>query len=894
MKKIKCIKRVFSFILIACSIITLQINVKALYGDTAGGGTAGANTGCSGGTCWDSPTPGVGHQLYGIRVTIVDGNGNRVSARSVDYIGTSAHANTLNTSTGYFRCTNDRKDRLSYLKGSSCSWSAHNGTSFAIYWGQIPDIFHVANSAVTLKNTILNMSKESFKTTFLDPLGYTIPATGMENHYFIIEPLTMRKVNGINRYGTHYELLKHYRSLTATIDFFANRVTPLSIYATGNTDIKGSGGFNAYSKTYFNGLLTVANIGSQTTVYNGKRQLLAQYVFQYNLAYGIGIYWMPELPVGPENPTPTPTPTPTPEPQICTLNNTNHFSSETSGPNGENCCQYVLDNISTYNINKAQLFAQYPHCRAYILDQCEFKVDFNTPSCGTDGDGEIHDLRDWDCIYASAYSNDEAIKGYFLKYGSVTDSCSVYCRDDLYYNYPISKFTALAGNYFTINGTDNAGGTSSFHTYIDADDIFKIKAANLGKITVEIVRSCNILGTANNQCKDAVSAQLNSINAPSIDFAYESKYYNNPIVTLTPTRTKHTIIGYTGTTEYTYSLPNNTYKYVAKDSGTSYKNKPATGEYIEIENHLPIHFSKKNYTANYQIAITKFNIQNFDNLILKGQTMPVKFSSSIETYIKTLIDEGYGRPININGTYYFDPAFIKSLNNQGYSVDNLLQMTCGNTNDYSCTNDSNGVACYDKNTNSNSEQTYALFNACINSEIEKINYEKVSYKNDMLYECSFNVVQNTKNVCVPNDPTCVPDNDEGLLNVIYRPISLDNPFPSIDADGRVTGVNWCYGDNCSNTNPVVEKVITNNRDVTTEEVYRQLDPLYTITLTPALIKEIREYNDKNDYDDFTLDCDNNGKYCKSTFIRDEFKNYFYGCGIENKSGGLRCQEYDKW
>ena len=91
----------------------------------------------------------------------------------------------------------------------------------------------------------------------------------------------------------------------------------------------------------------------------------------------------------------------------------------------------------------------------------------------------------------------------------------------------------------------------------------------------------------------------------------------------------------------------------------------------------------------------------------------------------------------------------------------------------------------------------------------------------------------------------------GDIDVIYRPIDLENPFPDTDASGRDTGDNWCDLDsNCSNTNNYVKDFIHNNRNVAYEEVYN-LEPMYTFVLTPAIIKEIRKYNDENSYTSYT-------------------------------------------
>ena len=441
---------------------------------------------------------------------------------------------------------------------------------------------------------------------------------------------------------------------------------------------------------------------------------------------------------------------------------------------------------------------------------------------------------------------------------------------------------ALAGNYFTINT-----GTSNYTTYIDSTtNELKVKAATLGPVQITVTKECAISGDKNNAtCKDELEKSLNNISSPTVEFGYESEFYNNPILDLNSTtvsdnkQVDNDI--HSRTVIYNYIL-SDTYKYVSKNTGISYKDTSYIGKYpyVTIENHLPINFSKVNHTTDYQITIKKFNLPNFDKLILNGKTVSTRFTNNLETYVKTLIDSGQAYPRYINGIYYLDNTFIALLNKNGFTENELINSACGNTENYTCYSNENGIYCYDKNTTINSESTYVQFNACINNAAQNIKYQKENFKNDMLYICNFDVKSNLGGV-------------DGK-NIIYRPISLDNPFPSIDADGRVTGANWCYGNDCDNTNQVVTSVITNNRGVKTEEIYKERDPLYTINLTPGLIKEIREYNDKNPYDDFNLECGSNGLNCKSNFIRDEFKNYFSGCGIRNKNLGLECAETDEW
>jgi hypothetical protein len=119
----------------------------------------------------------------------------------------------------------------------------------------------------------------------------------------------------------------------------------------------------------------------------------------------------------------------------------------------------------------------------------------------------------------------------------------------------------------------------------------------------------------------------------------------------------------------------------------------------------------------------------------------------------------------------------------------------------------------------------------------------------------------------------------GGIKIIYRTISLQNPFPSYNADktveqtgltvgmfndtvkGRYPGSNW-------NSKTVVKSKILNNRNVDGDEVYSQ-QPLYTFTLTSDTIKAIRKYNkSQNDsYSDFNLNClKNNSAACVSDFV----------------------------
>ena len=108
------------------------------------------------------------------------------------------------------------------------------------------------------------------------------------------------------------------------------------------------------------------------------------------------------------------------------------------------------------------------------------------------------------------------------------------------------------------------------------------------------------------------------------------------------------------------------------------------------------------------------------------------------------------------------------------------------------------------------------------------------------------------------------DNGRAMLTTpiltTYRPINLNYPFPGQDGKGRTPGLNWNI--------EAINQYITNNRGVTTEEVYKK-EPLYVIKLDAKKIREIREYNKENKYDDFTLSCTlGKGTECISEFLRE--------------------------
>ena len=117
-------------------------------------------------------------------------------------------------------------------------------------------------------------------------------------------------------------------------------------------------------------------------------------------------------------------------------------------------------------------------------------------------------------------------------------------------------------------------------------------------------------------------------------------------------------------------------------------------------------------------------------------------------------------------------------------------------------------------------------------------------------------------ICGDNDCgdyDCIDHNGDPLphcqnvtgLNIIYRIIDVGDPFPGTDGSGRKPGSNWCIDDDCET---LVNDVITNANSSVSGST-----PLYSFTLTPAIIKDIRTDNNTN------MD----GDYLKGTLVYPE-------------------------
>ena len=144
------------------------------------------------------------------------------------------------------------------------------------------------------------------------------------------------------------------------------------------------------------------------------------------------------------------------------------------------------------------------------------------------------------------------------------------------------------------------------------------------------------------------------------------------------------------------------------------------------------------------------------------------------------------------------------------------------------------------------------------------------------YNCTYKV---SNDILKPNKPN-KPNSKYEELNIVFRQISLTNPFPGKNGNGRTSGSNWTGQ----------EEIITKNRGLENPEaIFFEKEPMYKITLNPSLIRTIRQYNrtQVGGYGNFDFECLGNqvaedlGLECRSNFIRNKFRTWFTGCGLSN-------------
>lgn len=125
----------------------------------------------------------------------------------------------------------------------------------------------------------------------------------------------------------------------------------------------------------------------------------------------------------------------------------------------------------------------------------------------------------------------------------------------------------------------------------------------------------------------------------------------------------------------------------------------------------------------------------------------------------------------------------------------------------------------------------------------------------------------------------------------YRNIDATNPFLSQTGTVRTTGDNWCNNSvdgstplTCSGDpakNSLIKTAVTDKSNVSEDNA------MYVVDLNSSDITAIRNYNKKNEYDDFDLSCKSDGTACKSEFLS-SVVNTTGKCANVSKASFYKC------
>ena len=262
---------------------------------------------------------------------------------------------------------------------------------------------------------------------------------------------------------------------------------------------------------------------------------------------------------------------------------------------------------------------------------------------------------------------------------------------------------------------------------------------------------------------------------------------------------------------------------------------------------------------NYLNGVYKYNLK-FDNSIISKMALRNHKKGQVELK----------RMDNTNYRVHYEVDYKINSNTANAISNSTLSFSCPyKVTKYQCRDDDgNYYPCDDPNCtgdNCDSGCTDGKCGECDNLGDNEccINGKKTTCPTVCNYEC-----------CDANgkEISC-PGSDSFLSNVIYRPISLVEPFPGINGKGRTPGNNWnkIYKTADGRSYSYGDYYIRLRRGYKDYEIY-QAEPLYVIKLDGEKINAIRTYNKSHNYNDFELECIN-GENCISKFLRGNAQDF---------------------
>ena len=841
-----------SFFIFSCVILSnlfIKVNVNA---DNLAQEDTNASGPCTAKGCW--PYLNGGKVVQALRFTVYDGDSRtKVSLNSVDLVNNETHYNNINGKT----LTILGKDgKPSYLKGSkNLEYSDYDGTVENLHYvAGFPDWY--GGNKGDIKSWWNGLSIDT-KKEILGWAGYTRYSA---QDVIVVEPVTVLQWGGKSYWGSAYEFVKYqYDIAKCTLESCSNavgvarRIMAASIHLSTNdptddygfiTDVGGTGILWRLAPSYVETSTFTASDGTSYEHFKNVDNATAADYIKGNYGYGIGAFWIKDSGLA----------------KSCNIDINNNTgddkkynwtywdgSCDADGDGvKEGCWKKQPDGCCEQVTLTAEILNKYPQCapctpnnKTYVNGQ-EI-TGLNSVSCDNNdkaiinyrGTGNLNKTTPKYCL-----ANNNLLVGIIngKRYGcEITDKLLLPKKygDDLsigqYFVWPTSKTLQKLGNFdlrYPLTRTSNV--TCVAYKY---NSVGQLEYENLTKEELAVVK--DRFKTSGN-----LNLTFNGDNNGNIIEESQKSNFENTGNNL-----------FTGNISTVYTLEevkgtNGVYAYYDQE---------------KLEYTKTIISSRINKYIQYGFPIIPFGNHKDTNVSI---TYGINFDkidlSRLKSYSGSYVCSKKKNNNNITGGFCkCEPGTLyEGLDLTPYFKNNYDSWLaeCSRVRDLKCNDANTPIKCPN-------DDTIDMTN-CVKNNVTK------GYTYSRAYE-----------LCVASDCNCIgsnclpkrcQDQDNNCdLDIIYRPIFLNNPFPSIKGNKRGAGANW-GGNNSLNSDGLGTKYITS----TASKMY-QGQAMYTFTLTPKAIKEIKNYNKAHKYDDFELSCGEN-QYCTSDVLRGSFSEYFTG------------------
>ncbi len=549
--------------------------------------------------------------------------------------------------------------------------------------------------------------------------------------------------------------------------------------------------------------------------------------------------------------------------------------------------------------------------------------------------GKDNNKKDWECIFKSSSSSKPRVKTHYKWTGGGllgNPYCEVYCREEIDYTFPKGGILVKAGHHFVVGErTSNSWRPIEFNGFQECRT-----KGNGNKTTInheqfkkdyekwdrETVNRWDILQNAialQNSIDAHTCSSTKNCDRRCVSWSTRTRKNKDGSTSTYEVCTRHEYFGYTCKAPTRYNGvygPKNAGSWCST-SGTPSAGVPAKRSSFQSarntrDSFLPLINKCSDWIRNYDTFKPEvfleyeeekygFTFKSFFGSELEsdlainyktktfysGDTYENKVSYKTSLVGRSDCNSTGSRcvknqqvyPINENRDEQYEKKYVYFLKDNIYRFvtkpigESMHKKPTGSNDQYIDIQYSNLPIHYSRlpgkyaiNLMYTSFGSNNKFNNYIFKGYNFSDYPSGYFKCNNIYECKYEV-ENEFMYC---DGSKCKD-----IQIIFRPISLINPFPGPFGVGRRIGSNWRFNVN----------KITQNRNLSLgEKLYSDRDPMYEITLDSVTIGQIKKYNRNapNGYSDFNLKCvTGEGRECKSDFIRGEFRAKFESkwCGM---------------